>query len=160
MSLPRCRPGDVCVPSRPASNSQLPLVVGSPVIGDAKVIQFAARRLRIAVRAAIRAYEKIGHDARRCTGLRRARLSGVSADRRQDAGSAARPGCERQADPRHRIVQEGDHRSDPDPRMVAGERISDRPADGRGVRRVVPRRRHVGGPRRRRRGVGEDRRAA
>ena len=41
-----------------------------------------------------------------------------------------------------------------------GNEYSDRPADGRGVRRVVPRHRHLGGPRRRRRGVGEDRRAA
>ena len=111
------------------------------------------KRFRLAVQAAIHAYEKSG-DARCGAGVCRARLPGVSADHQQDAGPAARQGCQRQADPRHRRVQEGDHRSDPDPRVVERARVPDRPADGRGVRRVVPRRRHLRGSRRRRRGVG------
>ena len=79
----------------------------------------AAGARRAAVAAAIAAFGKIRQNARCRAGLCSARHSDLSGDDRQDPGAAARQGCERQADPRDRIVQEGDHRRGADPRMVA-----------------------------------------
>ena len=85
---------------------------GEPEFFSSVVEEFVVwsrpQQLRLAVRAAIAAYEKCGKMLDAALVLRGARLPRLPAHRRQDAGPEARQGRQRQADPRNRVIQEGD----------------------------------------------------